>query len=111
MQIFFLLSSNIYTSILASKHAFKYKISSSFYEGLWIVINEFIKRTRKFGVELTAESVPLEELFVISESHFKAQNTLSSLKLSLEQSSKELKVVQKKILLKIKDKNCDLTVL
>jgi len=65
-NITFLLASGVEVSVVASKNSSKYKIQSEYYEGLCLVLLDFISRCSQLKIELSIESVPLEELFLIT---------------------------------------------
>lgn len=104
----FTLSSNIEVSVVASKNSSKYKIQSDYYEGICLPLIDFISRTQRLKIELSIESVPLEELFLIAELHFKVKKKLGALEKELETSSAEFRMVQKRILAKMKEKSSEL---
>lgn len=90
--------------MVASKNSAKYKIQSDYYEGLCLVLLDFISRCTRLRIELSIESVPLEELFLITENHFKARKKLQGLNKKLEECSGEFRQVQKRILAKTKER-------
>ena len=103
-NISFLLSSNVEVSVVASKNSAKYKIQSEYYEGLCLVLLDFISRCSRLKIEISIESVPLEELFLITENHYKARKKLQAFNKKLEECSVEFRHVQKRILAKMKEK-------
>lgn len=75
-SITFQLSSNVEVAVVAAKNTAKYRIQSDYYEGICLVLLDFISRCSRLKIELSIESVPLEELFLIAENHHKSRKRL-----------------------------------
>lgn len=69
---------------------------------------DFIARTQRLKIDLSIESVPLEELFLIAELHFKVKKRLWTSERELEASSVQFRMIQKRILAKMKEKSSEL---
>lgn len=101
-------------SILASKTSQRYRIQSDHFAALWLFTFELIQRLSKyfkheFGTNNNIKfsytsSIPLPDYFAVIEKHFECRLKLMQLEDLLGQRTAQFRVVQKRLLTKMKDK-------
>mmetsp|Transcript_25283 Transcript_25283/g.64255 ORF Transcript_25283/g.64255 Transcript_25283/m.64255 type:complete len:826 (-) Transcript_25283:98-2575(-) len=95
-------------TVLLSKNAGRYRIQSGSFEPMWQVAHELQQRLRKAlpGVNVSFnEPLPLQEYFELIDVHFAARQELAETQAALEQRAQQFRVVQKRLLVRFKDKN------
>ncbi|XP_023231240.1 protein PTHB1-like [Centruroides sculpturatus] len=101
-------------SILASKTSQRYRIQSDYFAALWLFTSELIQRLSTYfkheygtsnGIKFSyTSSIPLSDYFEIIEKHFECRMKLMQLEELLGQRTAQFRVVQKRLLTKMKDK-------
>eukprot|EP00698_Gefionella_okellyi_P022861 TRINITY_DN7657_c0_g1_i1.p1 TRINITY_DN7657_c0_g1~~TRINITY_DN7657_c0_g1_i1.p1 ORF type:complete len:857 (+),score=195.62 TRINITY_DN7657_c0_g1_i1:219-2789(+) len=98
-------------TILASKNAGRYRLQSDKFEALWLITSELTRRlTVHFAADPEAlvlsfaEALPLLDFFNIIDAHFAARQALTKSLADLEQRAQQFRVVQKRLLVRFKDK-------
>ncbi|XP_065183492.1 protein PTHB1-like [Sycon ciliatum] len=102
-------------SILAAKHSNRYRIQSEVFQALWMVMEEFADRLEKYfsttdstksqtaPLELSITSdLPLKEYFALIDDHLEKRKALNESLTSLEQRAAEFRMLQKRLLIRIK---------
>ena len=105
-------------TVLVSKNAGRYRVQSSSFEGLWVLADELVRRlTAYFGLSsraeggedpfavLYAEPLPLQEFFEVIDEHLRCRNALSGLHEQLSQRAHQFRVIEKRLLVRLKDRN------
>jgi Bardet-Biedl syndrome 9 protein len=111
-------------SVLVSKSAGRYRVQSSSLEGIWLLADELVRRLHAHfnsasqrssagvgggGEEpfaaLYAEPLPLQEYFELIDDHLQCRHALSELLSSLAKRAHQLRVIEKRLLVRVKDRN------
>ena len=107
-------------SVLVSKSAGRYRVQSSSLEGIWLLADELVRRLyahfnsasqRASGggeepfAALYAEPLPLQEYFELIDDHLRCRHALSELLDTLAKRAHQLRVIQKRLLVRVKDRN------
>jgi len=95
-------------AILLSKNAGRYRIQSASFEALWLVARELVSRLRASlpGVAVQFnEPLPLQEFFDLIDAHLAARKAVAAVAADLEQRAAQFRAVQKRLLVRFKDKN------
>lgn len=102
----FQLSNGDEVAVLASKSSPRYRIVSSCFEAAAVVLNLLIKNLEHNKLEGTFdEQLPLSEYFRIIDRHFEHRVMMSQLQSDLEVKAHQFRVVQKRLLMRFKDKS------
>lgn len=98
-------------TILVSKKSGRYRLQSGCFEALALMTEEVVDRLNKFfkGMSdfqiLFKELVPLEDFFNIIDKHHSQRTRLGELRQKLENQAQQYRVIQKRLLVRFKDKN------
>lgn len=95
-------------TVLTSKNAGRYRLQSASFEALWLVASQLCARLRRQlpGVLVSFnEPLPLHEYFELIDAHFAARQALAHVSTQLEQRAQQFRVVQKRLLVRFKDRN------
>jgi len=93
---------------LTSKNAGRYRLQSASFDALWLLAAELSARLRRRlpGVRVSFnEPLPLTEYFALIDAHFAARQQLVAVSSRLEQRARQFRVVQKRLLVRFKDRN------
>lgn len=100
-------------TVVASKTALRYRIQSDDFPSMWLIVAELVRRLNyRFRKEdensrlkcTHSSSLPIEELFNVVEEHFEHRQALEQLEYLLGHRAEQFRVVQKRLLTKLKDK-------
>jgi len=106
-------------TILVSKKSGRYRLQSSMFEALALVTDELVLRLERFYAAQDAaapsgepvfqclflEQLPLHDYFLLIDRHFEVRQKLSSVRGRLERLAHQFRVIQKRLLVRYKDKN------
>jgi len=106
-------------TILVSKNGGRYRLQSDNFDAIWLLLHELVKRLAayyeeaeggapvpegKFSVAFE-EALPLEDFFDIVDQHFNARSHVASMRKQLEDRAVQFRNIQKRLLIRFKDKN------
>lgn len=90
----------------------RYRIQSDTYDSLWIILQEFVSRLdahfKKSGQQLEMvyhDALPTDEFRLVIDRHLELRQSLEMLKDSLEKCCVQFRAIQKRLLIKFKDKS------
>jgi Bardet-Biedl syndrome 9 protein len=98
-------------TVLVSKNAGKYRIQGSSFHSLWMLTKIVIKRLKTyFGDDDSffvsfSDVLPLKDFFDVVEKHFAVRRHLVEIENSLNDHSQQFRSIQKRLLLRYKDKS------
>ena len=102
-------------NLILSKNAGRFRLQSSQLEAMWLILRELIHRLRKHfkknkvakeNLEVSfQEALPLQDLFESLDQHCSAVSQYNILHRQFVYRSKQLRALQKRVLLRFKDKN------
>lgn len=101
------------TVLASKKERGRYRVCSSRFEGLWLLTDELVRRLRAHGEgEAGAsdggfavwyeDSLPLREYFEAIDDHLASRRALVDAKAELEQRARQLRAVEKRLLVQLK---------
>lgn len=98
--------------IVTSKNGTRARVQSSNVQAMWLVLKEFRRRLEVYFAHSTeplsigvAEEIPLQAVYDAIDEHFKLRTRKQELENKLEQRAHQLRAVQKRLLVRYKDKN------
>jgi len=102
-------------TILVSKAAGRYRIQGSSFPALWLVVEELAERLsqtfkntlpgdEKFRISFE-EGLPLPEYFELIDNHFSIRQRIDKLQKALEDRAHQYRAIQKRLLVRFKDRN------
>ncbi|CAF0771550.1 unnamed protein product [Brachionus calyciflorus] len=90
----------------------RYRLQSDNYETLWLISKEFVARLNSFYSKQSQkieifyqESLPTEDFRLIIDKHLEVRQQIENFKELLEKSCAQFRAVQKRMLIKFKDKS------
>jgi len=105
-------------TVLASKNSGRFRVQSSSFEGLSLLSSELVRRLVAYHgpslqrasndelfTVLYAEPLPLQEFFEVVEAHLRCRAELDMLNERLASRAHQLRVVEKRLLVRLKDRN------
>lgn len=106
-------------TILVSKTGGRYRIQSDTFEAMWLVAQELCRRLVLYYAQAEAsmsaaegpftitydEPVPMEDFFEVIDAHFAARLAVSELAQQLEARAHQFRSIEKRLLMRFKDKN------
>lgn len=104
-------------TIIVSKNAGRFRLQSSQFEAMWLVLHELVQRLRNYfeaeevgpGQEpfkiSFQEALPLQDFFGIVDRHHAARLQHAAHNTSLGKRAHQFRAIQKRLLLRFKDKN------
>lgn len=101
-------------TIIVSKNTGRYRVQSASFEAIWLIIAELSERLKLYfsgktsteTIKITIqEDVPLAEYFKHIDKHFGCRLALVSARAELEKKAQQFRAVQKRLLVRYKDKN------
>lgn len=95
-------------TILLSKNAGRYRLQSNTFEALWLLAQELVRRLRAAMPQAVVsfnEPLPLQEYFDVIDAHFACRKAVAGLAHDLEQRAAQFRAVQKRLLVRFKDRN------
>ncbi|XP_072033738.1 protein PTHB1-like isoform X2 [Amphiura filiformis] len=99
-------------TILASKTSQRYRLQCDVFEGMWLVLKEFLERVciyqrnvgvKDFEVSYTGQ-LPLQEYFELIDTHVELRLNGERYKSLLDQRAKQFRAIQRRLLTRFKDK-------
>jgi len=106
-------------TILVSKNAGRYRLQSDHFEAIWVLADELVRRLTSyyqgpgsdaggghgpFAVSFT-ENLPLQDYWAVIDAHFQARGRVLLTRQELSRRAQEMRSVQKRLLMRFKDKN------
>eukprot|EP00357_Protocruzia_adherens_P011183 CAMPEP_0115013974 /NCGR_PEP_ID=MMETSP0216-20121206/25762_1 /TAXON_ID=223996 /ORGANISM="Protocruzia adherens, Strain Boccale" /LENGTH=822 /DNA_ID=CAMNT_0002383545 /DNA_START=48 /DNA_END=2516 /DNA_ORIENTATION=+ len=108
----FMYPNGVDVTILISKNAYKYRIQSSQFEGLWMITKELTKRLKRAHADdeeklqfVYTDPIPLQDMFELMDEHFKQRLITIEQNEVLAKRAQQYRIVQKRLLVRFKDKN------
>lgn len=113
----FLYNNGVDVTVIVSKNAGRFRLQSSRFEALWLLLQELVNRLRNyFEAELVSESqepltisfqeaLPLQDFFGIVDRHHAVRAQCGDLHVRLGECAHQFRAVQKRLLMRFKDKN------
>jgi Bardet-Biedl syndrome 9 protein len=102
-------------TVLVSKNAGRYRIQSSSFEGLWLMVADLVRRLRMYyrGDEGSAEplrldapdGLPLEEFLGMVDVHCAMRTELATGQQRLANEAQQFRAIQKRLLVRYRDRN------
>ena len=95
-------------SVLVSKDDLKVRLQANTANGLSLVLAETYKRlsSAQYGLDLSSTlKLPALDLMEAIDKHFAYRNEIKNLRKTLEDRTYQLRIIQKKLLNRFKDKN------
>lgn len=107
-------------TILVSKKSGRYRLQSGCFEALCLTSNKLVERLQDYFTTLDAkaeappaeqfsvsfkELLPLHDYFLIIDKHHACRNKIAELRKKLEDHAHQFRVIQKRLLVRFKDKN------
>lgn len=102
-------------TVLVSKNAGRYRIQSSSFEGLWLLVSDLVRRLRQYyrGDEGTSEplrldapdGLPLEEFLGMVDVHCAMRTELAASQQRLANEAQQFRAIQKRLLVRYRDRN------
>eukprot|EP00877_Chromochloris_zofingiensis_P007511 jgi/Chrzof1/3012/Cz12g08060.t1 len=107
-------------TIVVSKNAGRYRIQADCFQAMWLITQELCRRLSSYyasshgkpnqpqdqsALTITfEEQLPLQEFFDVVEQHFIARLSISKLSEQLEERAQQFRSIQKRLLVRFKDK-------
>ena len=109
-------------TVIVSKNAGRYRLQSSSFGAMWLVLDELCRRLRRYyaaeeagagadenGAEpfavSFAEALPLQDFFAAVDAHHAARAARNGALATLSDRARQFRAVQKRLLVRFKDKN------
>ncbi|GIM12857.1 hypothetical protein Vretimale_16089, partial [Volvox reticuliferus] len=107
-------------TILVSKAGGRYRIQSDVLEAMWLIAAELAARLAQYYTEAEAglppasegpfavsyeDALPLDDFFEVVEQHFTVRQRVAQLRTQLEDRAVQFRNVEKRLLMRFKDKN------
>ena len=101
-------------TVVVSKNAGRYRLQSSRFEALWLLTRELVRRLRAYYAEdpgedepfaiSFGEALPLQDFFAVVDAHHAARVARQTASRALANAAHQFRAVQKRLLMKFKDK-------
>ncbi|CUI14745.1 Hypothetical protein, putative [Bodo saltans] len=102
-------------TVLVSKNAGRYRIQSSSFEGLWLLVADLVRRLRQYyrsdegssePLRLDApDGLPLEEFLGMVDVHCAMRTELATAQQRLANEAQQFRAIQKRLLVRYRDRN------
>lgn len=93
--------------VLTSKSNHRYRIQCEEFAGLWLIVDDFVKRLKKYSpkVEISCNDKPSpDQLYDLMDRHLEVRKARDEVCILLEQRSRQHRSIQRRLLARFKDK-------
>ena len=95
-------------SLLQSKNAGRLRVQSHEFEGIWLIADQVYRRVIASDPSAkisSSEPIPLKEYFEAVDEHLRCRHELASARSDLEKCSHQMRIIEKRLLVRLKDRN------